>query len=269
MFQISPSGVIRLLGGGYPTQLATAPDGDVLTAGHAEQIGQITSTGTLSRYLDLSQRIHGLWSPGDEPGLEPNGIAVTPSGVVYLDSFRGNGWAGGTSLVRVTGTGTLQALPIRTPLLESLPALGSSRLPRLDLPRRFRGARHRSAVVPRHRRPRALQRERDRGRTSEREDLQRYTSSFYGDLHSSDPSWWKSVFAEWVGYGYDRDNHTVLSVQPASRDTFAAAVTHACGKKLLQYSLVIDIGPSAYSFQVSHLYFLNRRGHPLIYFQAS
>jgi len=77
------------------------------------------------------------------------------------------------------------------------------------------------------------------------------------------------VFAEWVGDGYDRDNHTVLSVQPASRDTFAAAVERACSEKLLHDSLVIDVGPSAYSFQLSHLYFLDRRGHPLVYFQAT
>jgi len=269
IFQISPSGAIRLLGSSYTAQMTAAPDGDVLTAGHAEQIGQITPTGALSRYLDLSQRIHGLWSPGDQPGLEPNGIAVTPSGAVYLDSFWGNGWAGGTSLVRVTARQTLQALPIRTPLLETLPALGSADFPTSIYPAASpaRGTDLRSCPASEGLEP--FDANTIAAARASAKKFNAYTSSFYGDLQASDPSWWKSVFAEWVGYGYDRDNHTVLSVQPASRDTFAAAVTHACGEKLLHNSLVIDVGPSAYSFQVSHLYLLNRRGHPLIYFQAS
>jgi hypothetical protein len=269
MFQVSPSGTIRPLGGAYTAQMATAPGGDVLTAAHGEQVGHITQTGAMGRFLALSQRIHGLGSPGDERGLEPNGIAVSSSGIVYLDSFWGNGWAGGTSLVRVTAKRTLQALPIRTPLLETLPSLGSAGFPASIYPAApaARGTDLQSCPNGEGLEPfdaNAIA----AARASARK-FNAYTSSFYGDLQSSDPSWWKSVFAEWVGYGYDRDNHTVLSVQPAGRDTFAAAVTHACGENLLQQSLVVDVGPSAYSFQVSHLYFLNRRGHPLIYFQAS
>jgi len=270
MFQISPSGEIRLLGGAYTAQMATAPDGDVLTAGHGEQVGRITPTGTLDRYLSLSRlRIDGLWSPGDQPGLEPGGIAVSPSGVVYLDSFTGNGWAGGTSLVRVVAKRTLDALSIRTPLLDTLPTFGSAAFPASIYPKpsAARGTDLQSCPAGKGLEP--FNANAVAAARASAKSFNAFTSSFYGDLQSSDRAWWKNVFAEWVGYGYDRDNHTVLSIQPASRDTFAAAVAHACGGKLVHDSLVIDIGPSAYSFQVSHLYFLNRRGHPLIYFQAS
>ena len=270
MFQVSPTGAIRLLGEAYTEQMATAPDGDVLTAGHGESIGRITTSGTMGRYLKLlGLEIHGLWSPGDQPGIEPSGIAVTPSGAIYLDSFEGNGWSGGTSLVRVTLEGTLEALPIRTPLLDTLPRLRSPGFPSslYPPPSAARGRDLRSCPDPEGLEPfdaRAIA----AARASARK-FNAYTSSFYGDLQSSDRSWWKDVFAEWIGYAYDRDTHTVVSAQPASRDTFAAAVAHACGTKLVHDSVVIDVGPSAYSFQVSHLYYLDRRGRPLVYFQAS
>jgi hypothetical protein len=270
MFQVSPSGRIRLLGAAYTAQLATAPDGDVLTAGHGENIGQVTPAGALGTYLELLKlKIHGLWSPGDLPGLEPGGIAVTRSGVIYLDSFNGNGYSGGTSLVRVTAKRSLQALPIRTPLLDTLPALGSAGFPSSVYPKpsRARGTDLQSCPSVD-----GIERFNTQAIASARAVAQKFnafTSSFYGDLQSSDRSWWTNVFAEWVGYSYDRDNHTVLSVQPASEDTFAAAVTRACGKTLLRDSLVIDVGPSGYSFQVSHLYFIDRHGHPLVYFQAT
>ena len=270
MFQVSPSGSIRLLGVAYTAQLATAPDGDVLTAGHGEDIGQVTPAGAVTRYLALvGIRIHGLWSPGDLPGLEPSGIAVTPSGAIYLDSSSGNGYSGGTALVRVTAGRTLQALPIRTPLLDTLPALGSRASPSSVYPRPSpaRGGDLQSCPSTE-----GIEPFNSASTASARAVAKRFnafTSSFYGDLQSSDRSWWANVFAEWVGYGYDRDNHTVLSVQPASRDTFAAAITRACGQELTHNSLVIDVGRSEYSFQVSHLYFLDRRGHPLVYFQAT
>ena len=63
--------------------------------------------------------------------------------------------------------------------------------------------------------------------------------------------------------------HTVVSVQPAPTRPLAAAVVHACGPRLVDRSLVIDVGPSPCSFQVSRLSFVDRRGHPFIYFQAS
>ena len=270
MFQISPSGRIKLLGAAYTAQMTEAPGGDVLTTGHAEQVGRITPSGTLGRYLDLARRrINGLWAPGDQPGLEPDGIAVTPAGVVYLDSFYGNGWAGGTSLVKITAKGTLRALPIHTPLPDTLPAPGSTGFPASVYPTATRARGTDLEACPDSEGLQPFDAHAIAVARAIAKNFNAFTSSFYGDLQSSDRSWWTTIFAEWVGYGYDRDNHTVLSAQPANRDTFALAVAHACGENLLRDSLVIDVGPSGYSFQVSHLYFLDRRGHPLVYFQAS
>jgi len=94
-----------------------------------------------------------------------------------------------------------------------------------------------------------------------------FVSSFYGALRSTDRAWWPSVFDDWVSNFYDNDTHTVVSHGPAFDDLFSAAVAHACGKLLLRDSIVVVVGPSGYSSQVSHLYFLDRRGEPLIYFQ--
>jgi hypothetical protein len=41
----------------------------------------------------------------------------------------------------------------------------------------------------------------------------------------------------------------------------------SAGTGLVRRSLVIVIGPSAYSSQISHLYFLDRNGRPLLYWQ--
>lgn len=48
-----------------------------------------------------------------------------------------------------------------------------------------------------------------------------------------------------------------------------AVVPSVPGTALVDESLVVDVGPSDYSSQVSHLYFLDRLGHPLVYFQYS
>jgi len=269
IFQVSPSGTISLLGAGYTAQLTTAPNRDVFMANHGESIGRITGSD-ISQYLDLSSlKIKGLWFPGDEPGLEPNGIAVGPLGVIYLDSFNGSGWTGGTSLVEITPTGTAQALPIRTPILDTLPGLGSpgfsSSLYPLPTPALGSGI----ASCPSGEGLEPFNATAIGAARASARQFNAFTSSFYGDLQSSDKSWWRQLIEEWVGVGYNSDTHTVVSVQPATLDTFAGAVAHACGRKLVEDSLVIDVGPSAYSFQVSHLYFLNRGAHPLIYFQAS
>jgi hypothetical protein len=39
------------------------------------------------------------------------------------------------------------------------------------------------------------------------------------------------------------------------------------GRALLARSLAIVVGPGVYSSQVSHLFFLDRDGHPFLYWQ--
>jgi hypothetical protein len=269
MFSISPAGKLTDLGEAYEYQLTTAPNGDVYAAGHGETVDRVTATG-VSRYLNLMPlKIAGLWFPGDHTGLEPNGIAVAPSGVIYLDSFNGNGWSGGTSLVEITAKGTARALPIHTSVLATLPAPGAAGFPSSIYPRASKATGSDLSACPSRAGLEPFDAIATAAAKASAAKFNAFTSSLYGDLHSSDRSWWTAVFSEWVGADYNADNHTVLSVQPAARDTFAAAVAHACGDKVVQESLVVDVGPSAYSSQVSHLYFLDRAGHPLIYFQAT
>ena len=94
-------------------------------------------------------------------------------------------------------------------------------------------------------------------------------SGLWGDLRSSDRSWWPELFGEWTDAGYDTGQHRVVSEQPADRDGFAAAAAAACGSRLVHESVVVEVAPSAYSWQVSHLYVLDRDGRPLVWFQAS
>jgi hypothetical protein len=95
-----------------------------------------------------------------------------------------------------------------------------------------------------------------------------YNSDDMLDLQDTDRSWWKGDFGlldSQAGTG----NTAVVSLLPASRDTFARAVSASCGAELVRDSLVVELEPSSDSFAVGHLYFLDRRGHPLVYFEAS
>jgi hypothetical protein len=58
-----------------------------------------------------------------------------------------------------------------------------------------------------------------------------------------------------------------VSVGAAANDLYAAAVARSCGEELVHESLAIVVGPSEYSSQVSHLYFLDRDGRALLYWQ--
>ncbi len=269
MFEVSPSGRITLIGPSYTAQLTTALDGEVLGAGHGESIVVVTSSGTRT-VLDLSKlKIKGLWYPGDIPGIEPSGIAVAPSGVVYLDSFAGNGFSGGTSLVEITRGHEAVALPVHTPVLDTLPGGGAAGFPDSVYPaaRPARGTDLASCPSSA-----GLVAFDPRATAAARAMVASFNASpagFFGDLAHSDRSWWTRIFATWSGGAYGLGRHSVVSVGPASRDPFAAAVAHACGRRLVEDSLVVDVGPSDYSFQVSHLFVLDRRGHPLVYFQAS
>lgn len=270
MFQVSASGKIRLLGAAYSAQMTTAPNGAVVFAGHGESVGEITPSGRMSTLRDLSRlRVRGLSYPGEVAGYESSGIAAAVSGDLYLDSFEGNGYAGGTSLVELTPGGSLVALPITTPLLDTLPALGSSGFPAHVYPAALGAAGSDLAACPNPQGLESFDAAAVAAAFASAARYNSYTSSLWGDLRSSDRSWWAGLFATWASPDYDRDTHTVESEGPASADPFAPAIAHACGEWLLRESIVIDVGPSAYSSQVSHLFFVDRAGRPLVYFQAS
>jgi len=92
-------------------------------------------------------------------------------------------------------------------------------------------------------------------------------TGFSVELQGSDRAWWPGVVADFTGSGRE-GRGTVETVSPAREDLYASTVGHDCGESLVSDSLVIVLGPSAYSTAVSHLYLLNRDGTPLVYFDA-
>jgi hypothetical protein len=87
-----------------------------------------------------------------------------------------------------------------------------------------------------------------------------------GALQSADRSWWASTYEEWA-YPLGLGRHAAIRTQPAARDLYAPVVAHACGSKILDYSLVVVVGPSEYSAEASNFFFIDRDGHPLVYCQ--
>jgi len=109
LLMITPSGIMKLpdgTDGFYPRDsggLATAPDGTVL-AMNTQQIDQITSHGIQAIYnLPAHPRV-GI------QGFLPDGIAIAPNGTLYLDTWRGNGYANKTALIAIRPDGTVRVL---------------------------------------------------------------------------------------------------------------------------------------------------------------
>jgi sugar lactone lactonase YvrE len=269
IWRLTPKGKLTDVGIEYADGMVTAPDGSVLVAGHGGSIDRVSANRIVTDLDLLSAKIVGYGVPGMRGGFQPDGIAVAPDGTVFVDTFSGNGWTDATSVAEIPRGGQPHQITINTPVLGTLPGAdapgfaasvypapvaarggGLVSCPSLEGLQPFG-----SAALAAAKRVAA--------------QFNAYTSSFWGDLHSSDRSWWQSVFGEWTGGAYDNDTHTVESEAPATADTFAPAVAAACGPALVRDSEVVVEGPSAYSFQVTHLFMLDRDGHPLVYFQAA
>jgi hypothetical protein len=106
---ITPSGIMRLpdgTDGFYPRDnggLATAPDGTVL-AMNTQQIDRITSHGIQAIYNLPTHPWVGI------KGFLPDGIAIAPNRTLYLDTWRGNGYASKTALIEIRPHGTARVL---------------------------------------------------------------------------------------------------------------------------------------------------------------
>jgi hypothetical protein len=104
LLMISARGRMRLpIGtvGFYPRGrggLVTARDGSVL-AMNGQQVDQITSHG-LRVLIDFSRH-----NQTGIRGFLPDGIAVTPNGTIYLDTWDDNGWASKTALIETSPNG--------------------------------------------------------------------------------------------------------------------------------------------------------------------
>ena len=86
-------------------------------------------------------------------------------------------------------------------------------------------------------------------------------------LRLSDPSWWSGFYTDQIDGRYEIGRHHVYTVGPASADPYSAALAHRCGAALVRRSLAVVVGRGVYSDQVSHMYFLDRDGRALLYWQ--
>lgn len=109
LLMITPGGIMKLPGGTdgfYPRGdggLVTAPDGSVL-AMNTRQVDKVTTHGL--------QALYNL--PGRPAvrirGFTPDGIAVGADGTIYLDTWKGNGYAFKTALIEIKPDGTAYAI---------------------------------------------------------------------------------------------------------------------------------------------------------------
>jgi sugar lactone lactonase YvrE len=108
LLMITPGGLMRLpIGrtGFYPHGmggLAAGPAGVIAMNG--QRVQEITHRG-LRTLLDFSRD-----RPAGIRGFLPNGIAAGPDGVIYLDTYAGNGYSARTALIEVRPGGKVRVL---------------------------------------------------------------------------------------------------------------------------------------------------------------
>jgi len=81
------------------------------------------------------------------------------------------------------------------------------------------------------------------------------------------PSWWSGFYADQIDGRYGIGRHHVYTVGPASGDPYSTVLVRRCGAALVRTSLAIVVGRGVYSDQVSHMFFLDRNGRALLYWQ--
>ena len=262
IYQLTRAGKITQLGGWtYATQLTPDPNGDVLAGTHFGVIQEATSRGLRLFYSVNPKHVSGIhW--GTDGGFQENGIAVTKTGTIYVDNAEGNGYGAGTVLVRISPTRHAALVPIRTPLTSTLPKVNASGFPASVYPsaRRSRGPALSSCPSQNGLAPFTT------GAIAQAKKIARtyLSNQFASDIAVTDRSWWSADFNDYAG-GDDVGRHTLVSETPASETPAAAGITAACGLELLDDSIAVTVGKSAYSDFAGTLYFLNRDGHQLVY----
>lgn len=109
LLMITSSGIMRMPDGkdGFyplgPGGLVPAPNGSVL-AMNGQDIDRITSHG-----IQILYRLPGYPRIPIE-GFAPDGIGVTANGTIYLDTYRGNGFASKTALVAIAPNGKVRVI---------------------------------------------------------------------------------------------------------------------------------------------------------------
>jgi len=224
----------------YAHGLATAPDGSIVVGTQGGQLLRVRG-GTMSTVADL-----GSGRPFGFP-FQEDGVAVGADGTIYIDTDVGNGYGNRTALAAVDPDGHASLLRTTTPLAATLPAgYRASTCPSLAELRRFDAAATKAAV-----------------RAAQVIDIPPFTRG----LRLSDPSWWPGFYTDQIDGQYEVGRHHVYTVGPASADPYSGAVARRCGGPLVRDSLAIVVGRGVYSDQVSHMFFLDRNGRALLYWQ--
>ena len=223
----------------YAHGLATAPDGSIVVGTQGGQLLRIRD-GKLTTVADL-----GSGRPFGFP-FQEDGVAVGTGGTIYTDTFVGNGYTNQTALAAVDPDGRARLLRTTTPLAATLPPGMTTGCPSPAGLRAFDSAAREQAV-----------------RAAEVVDM----PPFDRGLRLTDPSWWAGFYTDQIDGRYGIGRHHVYIVGPAAADPYSGAVSRRCGASLVDRSLAVVVGRGVYSDQVSHMYFLDRNGRALLYWQ--
>lgn len=256
LFQVDPvDGALSELGLDYATALAPAPDGSVLVAEHGGNPERVS--GDTVAPLDSAGPSGSI--------LVVDGIAEAADGTVYVDTSYGDGFNDRSGLY-TDEDGVLQPLPVSNSLASSLPYVGAPGFQAAIFPStRPAHGRHPAlascpsltGVVPFTRSAVA----------AARSTLGLWNSDFSYNLHSSDRAWWAGDVATFTG-GELEGRQTVGSAAAATETLYTPAIEAACGRNLVEDSIVVVMEPSAYDFGYQHVYLIDRDGTPLVYFGA-
>ena len=239
IFEITPRGRPLRAWETYAHGVATALDGSVIIGTQFGLLQRIRG-GKLSRLADLTR----WWSP--KSGFQEDGVAVASDGTIYIDTFVGNGYTDQTALAAVTPGGHARLLRTTTPLAATLPPGMTTGCPSPTGLRSFDAAAEKAAI-----------------RAAQVVDI----PPFDRGLRVSDPSWWRGFYTDQIDGRYGIGRHHVYTVGPASADLYSAALVRRCGAALVRRSIAIVVGRGVYSDQVSHMFFLDRNGRALLYWQ--
>jgi hypothetical protein len=240
IFEVAPSGKPIRFWQTYAHGLAEAPDGSIVI-GTQEGTLQRIRGGKLSTIVELAER-----QPFGFP-FQEDGVAVGANGAIYTDTDVGNGYANQSALAEIEPNGGARLLRTTTPLGATFPAgYRASACPSTAGVQPFDRAARAAAM-----------------KTARWIDMYRFDRA----LKATDPSWWSGYYTDQIDGLYEGSWHRIYVVQPASADPYSGAVAQRCGSTLLSDSLAIVVGPGVYSDQVSHMFFLDRGGRALLYWQ--
>jgi sugar lactone lactonase YvrE len=257
-------GDIKMVAQDYANALAPDPDGGVVVALHGTGIQRIVG-GQVDSLVDFATTpIAGYGVAGMGGVFSPQGVAVAPDGNAYAATSVGNGYSSQMALIQITPTGQASVLPVVGPATATLPPLDAPGFPAAVYPAPARAPSGSGmASCPSSA---GLQPFDSASRAVATAEAEQFNTNFFGALRSADRSWWASTYGEWAdptSFG----RHRAVTTQPADRDLYAPAIAHACGSRIVDLSIAVVVGPSEYSEEVSHFFFIDRGGHPLVYYQ--